>query len=125
MASKILSSFIALLIGSTAWADVRPDLKQATDVPARSTTVLAKHGRLILDDDGSKNRGRKTIATFGDSAKLRAGAGTWKRATEKSNVWRSTWKPGMGHVPVAAYHGFKTNNLIVEVKFRYGDNREP
>ena len=40
------------------------------------------------------------------------------------NLWRATWK-GKGHVPVAAYHGFRTNNLVVEVTFRFGENTEP
>jgi hypothetical protein len=79
--------------------------------------VLATRGELILDDDGSKPRGGKTIAVFNDKARVRAGAGVWKRAPE-SNGWRSTWKNG--HAPVAAYHGFQTDNLVVEVTFRYG-----
>ena len=82
-------------------------------------TVLAKRGKLILDDDGTKHRDGKTIAKFDDEAKLRAGAGSWQRVAH-SHVWRSTWKKGMGHAPVASYQGFKANDLIVEVTFRYG-----
>lgn len=86
--------------------------------------VLARRGRLILDDDGSRDRGGRTIAQFSDGAKLRAAAGSWARATSTSNVWRSTWKPGQGHSPVASYHGFQATNLIVEVTFRYGEMTE-
>lgn len=84
--------------------------------------LLAARGELILDDDGSKPRGGKTIAEISDKARVRAGAGVWERAPD-SNGWRSTWKKG--HAPVAAYHGFQTNDLIVEVTFRYGPITEP
>lgn len=83
-------------------------------------TLLATRGKLILDDDGSQDRGGKTVATFAAGAKLRAGAGAWQRAEPKSSVWQSTWKPGMGHTPVAAYQGFEADNLVIEVTFRYG-----
>jgi hypothetical protein len=85
-------------------------------------TVLARRGKLILDDDGSKPRGGKTVAVFDDKARVRAGAGVWERAP-RSSGWRSTWKKG--HAPVAAYHGFQANNLIVEVTFCYGQITEP
>jgi hypothetical protein len=87
-------------------------------------TALAKRGPLILDDDGSQTRGGRTIATFESGAKLRANAGSWQRAAD-SGAWRSSWKPGMGHTPVAAYHGFDAKDLIVEVTFRYGNSSEP
>ena len=80
-------------------------------------TLLAKRGKLILDDKGTRLRGGKTIAKFAGDAKLRAGAGSWHQIAS-SNIWRSTWK--QGHAPVAAYHGFKANNLVIEVTFRYG-----
>ncbi|MGZ0171432.1 MAG: hypothetical protein ACKVHE_17950 [Planctomycetales bacterium] len=87
-------------------------------------TILATRGKLILDDDGTKARGGKAIGKFDDEARVRAGAGSWERVAS-SNVWRSTWKKGMGHTPVAAYHGFQANDLIVEVTFRYGSIMEP
>jgi len=95
---------------------------QVDDRPIPS--MLARRGKLILDDDGSKPRGRKTVAVFNDKTRVRAGAGVWERAPQ-SNGWRSTWKKGMGHTPVAAYHGFEANDLIVEVTFRYGPITEP
>ena len=77
----------------------RPAMPQATNGASNSSTMLAKRGKLILDDDGSRNRGGKTMVNFDDNAKLRASAGVWERATDSANVWRSTWKPGMGHIP--------------------------
>jgi hypothetical protein len=88
-------------------------------------TVLAQRGTLILHDTGSKDRGGKTTATFSGTTMLRAAAGSWQRAVGAENVWRSTWKPGMGHVPVASYQGFEVKDLIVEVTFRYGQMTEP
>jgi hypothetical protein len=86
-------------------------------------TCLAIRGALILDDDGSLQRGGKVVAKFTGTAKVRAAAGLWNR-TEGGNVWRSTWKPGMGHTPVASYHGIPANDLIIEVTFRYGEMTE-
>ena len=86
-------------------------------------TCLAIRGALILDDDGSLQRGGKVVAKFTGTAKVRAAAGLWNR-TEGGNVWRSTWKPGMGHTPVASYHGIPANDLIIEVTFRYGEMAE-
>ncbi|MEO2013958.1 MAG: hypothetical protein ABGZ53_06265 [Fuerstiella sp.] len=109
---------VALSAGTIAGAE-----DQAGDdhpVPA----VLAKRGKLILDDDGSRSRGGKTVAKFDGTAMLRAGAGAWERAAN-ANGWRSTWNEGMGHTPVASYRGFQANNLIVEVTFRYGVMTEP
>ena len=80
-------------------------------------TLLAKRGKLILDDKGTKLRGGKTIAKFDGDAKLRAGAGSWQQIAS-SSIWRSTWEKG--HAPVAAYHGFEANDLVIEVTFRYG-----
>lgn len=87
-------------------------------------TVLAKRGKLILDDDGSRERGGKAIADFHDGIGLKTALGSWERASPKSNVWRSTWKQGMGHPPVASYPGVEAKNLIVEVTFRYGEATE-
>ena len=109
---------VALSTGIMALAD-----DQAGDdhpVP----TLLAKRGNLILDDDGSRPRGGKTVARFSKNVMLRAGAGAWERSAN-ANGWRSTWNEGMGHTPVAAYQGFHANNLIVEVTFRYGVMTEP
>jgi hypothetical protein len=90
------------------------------DDPALPTS-LAKRGKLILDDDGSKDRGGKTIIDLNDGIGLKTALGSWERAAPKSNVWRSTWKEGMGHPPVASYPGVEAKNLIVEVTFRYGE----
>ncbi|OUW80419.1 MAG: hypothetical protein CBD74_09455 [Saprospirales bacterium TMED214] len=87
-------------------------------------TWLAKRGALILDDHGSLQRGGKTIARFPGAVKARASAGLWTRSKDQ-NAWRSTWKPGMGHTPVASYQGIDVNDLIVEVTFRYGEMTEP
>ena len=86
-------------------------------------TCLAKRGALILDDDGSLQRGGKVVAKFAGTATVRAAAGLWNR-TEDGNAWRSTWKPGMGHTPVASYHGIPANDVIIEVTFRYGEMTE-
>lgn len=95
----------------------------ANDLPL--PTVLAKRGKQILDDDGSRERGGKNMRIeFHDGIGLKTALGSWERAAPKSNVWRSTWKEGMGHPPVASYPGVLANNLIVEVTFRYGENME-
>lgn len=88
---------------------------------ALAQEALAIRSALILDDDGSKPRGGKTIAEFANGARVRAKAGTWERV---ESGWRSTWKPKQGHTPVAAYHGFAADNLVVEVTFRYGVSSE-
>ena len=88
-------------------------------------TVLAKRGQLILDDDGSRDRGGKAMIELKGGIGLKTALGAWERAAPKSNVWRSTWKEGMGHPPVASYPGVITNDLIVEVTFRYGPATEP
>lgn len=87
-------------------------------------TVLAKRGKLILDDDGSTDRGTKTPVEMSDGIALKTALGLWQRVAPKSSIWRSTWKPGMGHPPVAAYQGIDARNLIVEVTFRYGEATE-
>jgi len=87
-------------------------------------TCLAERGTLILDDDGSLERGGKTTAKFLGSTKLRAAAGRWQRS-EEANVWRSTWNPKMGHTPVASYQGITASDLIIEVTFRFGEITEP
>ncbi|PHS07776.1 MAG: hypothetical protein COA78_13250 [Blastopirellula sp.] len=94
----------------------------ADDLPL--LTSLAKRGKLILDDDGSKDRGGKTIINLNDGIGLKTALGSWERAAPKSNIWRSTCKEGMGHPPVAAYQGVNAKNLIVEVTFRYGEMTE-
>ena len=87
-------------------------------------TCLAERGTLILDDDGSLERGGKTTAKFLGSIKLRSAAGRWQRS-EEANVWRSTWNPKMGHTPVASYQGITASDLIIEVTFRFGEITEP
>ncbi|MGB1927465.1 MAG: hypothetical protein ACPHL6_13085, partial [Rubripirellula sp.] len=87
-------------------------------------TVLAERGALILDDDGSLERGGKESTKFPGSVKLRAAKGRWQRSTE-SGVWRSTWNPKMGHSPVASYQGITAKDLIIEVTFRFGIITEP
>ncbi|MEO1996080.1 MAG: hypothetical protein ABGZ17_12480, partial [Planctomycetaceae bacterium] len=74
---------------------------------------------------GSIDRSGQAVVRLGETAKLRAGAGLWKRAAATSTVWRSTWMPGMGHIPVVSYQGFKADNLVVEVTFRYGAMSQP
>lgn len=102
-----------------------PDETRAEDSDSPVPTFLARRGKLILDDNGSQDRGGKSIAQFRDNVILGARAGAWKRTGTQTNVWRSTWKPGMGHTPVASYRGLSVNNLIVEVTFRYGEITEP
>ena len=58
-------------------------------------TALAKCGELILDDDGSKDRGGKRTIEFHD------GIGGWERFVLGSNSWRSTGEQAMRHPPVA------------------------
>lgn len=84
-------------------------------------TILATRGKLILDDDGSADRGGKLTVKFDRGIKLRAGAGEWARSPQSHGSWRSTWSKGMGHTPVVSYQGFEQENLIAEVTFRYGD----
>ena len=98
--------------------------EQATLPDPPAPTMLAKRGKLILDDDGSRERGGRKSTALAGNMKLRAAAGTWQRVPANPTVWRSTWKPGMGHTPVAAYQGLSANNLIIEVTFRYGDITE-
>ena len=116
--------FSILLIGSLVFTTFScQNFAIADDGPL--PTLLAKRGKLILDDDGSKERGGKhTIIDLHDGICLKTALGIWERAEPKSNVWRSTWAEGMGHPPVASYPGVLANNLIVEVTFRYGENTE-
>lgn len=102
--------FLATLVASL------PTVNAAPPVP----TVLAQRGILILDDDGSAQRGSKVTHEFESGAKLRAGAGAWARSPDDDGHWRSTWSADMGHTPVASYQGFESKNLIAEVTFRYG-----
>ena len=106
---------------ATDW--LRPEMVERAVDPI--PVVLARRGRLLVDDNGTADRGGKSVVSFPSGAMLRAGAGVWRRAETTSNVWRSTWKPGMGHAPVAAYPGLQVKNLIVEVTFRYGESKEP
>ena len=88
-------------------------------------TLLAKRGKLIVDDNGSKTRGGKTVFELQDGVGVKAALGTWERAESDSNIWRSTWTKGMGHPPVVSYPGMDAKNLIVEVTFRFGEATEP
>jgi len=119
----ILGWFLVASLGTNPCRSAEPKEAGAADTTPIDTW-LAKRGALILDDDGSLQRGGKTIARFSGSAKVRASAGLWNRS-EQRNVWRSTWKPGMGHTPVASYQGISVNDLIIEVTFRYGEMTEP
>lgn len=115
--SVLLSAGIAMIIlGCTDRGFAADDLP----IP----TVLAERGELILDDDGTTERGSKAIIQLQNGIGLKTALGSWERATPQSNVWRATWKKGMGHPPVAAYPGVHANNLIVEVTFRYGESTE-
>ena len=88
------------------------------------SSALAQADELILDDTGSADRGKNAV-NLDQNIRVRAGAGRWNRPSDRTNVWRSTWRPGDGHTPVTSYQGFKANNLIVEVTFRYGEIEEP
>jgi hypothetical protein len=88
---------------------------------AEPVTLLAKPIRLLFDDDGTIARGGKKTVKLNKTATLRAWAGAWEK---HEGAWRSTWKPGMGHSPVAAYDMKPLKNLIVEVTFRYGEMTE-
>jgi hypothetical protein len=110
----ILMSAIALV------AAVHAEPASSDPVP----TVLAKRGELLVDDDGSLDRG-KGAAKFPNGTQVRAGAGAWARSPETQNAWRSTWSSEMGHTPVMSYQGFREDHLIAEVTFRYGEMNEP
>ena len=115
--SAKISIWLPLLVGWTS---------SFGNVNAEQATIplsLAKKNELILDDIGSVDRGKASVA-LNHMAKVRAGAGQWHRVSASSGRWRSTWHPGSGHAPVVSYHGFHTTNLIVEVTFRYGDITE-
>lgn len=112
-----------LLIGAAPQDSRSAETEIPPDLPI--PTLLAKRGMLILDDDGSRDRGGKLLTSLTDSSTLRAAAGKWQRSQTNPHVWRSTWNPGMGHTPVAAYRGFSATNLIIEVTFRYGTITEP
>lgn len=110
----------------TALALVNTALAQPTasdDKP--QPTLLAKRGALIVDDNGSIDRGGKVIGKLGEKLEVKAALGIWQRSTPGSNTWRSTWEKGMGHPPVASYRGLELKNLIVEVDFRYGPKSDP
>ena len=87
-------------------------------------TLLAKRGRLLVDDNGSKDRGGRLRADLGNGIVLGAAAGSWKRIEISPNIWRASWNPRMGHSPVASYRGLNLTNFIVEVTFRFGPNTE-
>ena len=113
---------LCLFVASGGWSACADE--PATGEGQPLVPALAKRGNLILDDDGTLQRGGKTVAHISDAARVRAGAGRWNRA-EDPNIWRSTWHMGMGHPPVASYQGFTADNLIIEVTFRYGVITEP
>lgn len=92
---------------------------EESDAPIK--TLLAKRGVLIVDDDGTLDRVKPKKGIFKNGVQVRAWAGRW----ERSEAWRSTWKAGMGHTPVMNFSGFREQNLIVEVTFRYGVMTEP
>lgn len=83
------------------------------------TPLLAKRGQLIVDDDGGLPRGVDTKGVAGSQIRVRSTDEKWKWVTA-AKVWRSQWKPGMGHTPVISYSQFKEKDLIVEVTFRFG-----
>ena len=87
-------------------------------------TVLATRGDLLLDDDGSRERGGNTVSTFENGPTVRATAGAWARSPEDSQVWRCTWEKGMGHTPVLSYRGFDRPDLVAEITFRFGEKAE-
>ncbi|TWU45312.1 hypothetical protein Q31b_04840 [Novipirellula aureliae] len=112
-------SFCLVVFIAFGWADHA----FSDDLPL--PTMLAKRGKLIVDDDGSMDRGGKTLRSLGNGVSLKSALGIWERSESDANVWRSTWTEGMGHPPVVAYPGVTADNLIVEVTFRYGGNTEP
>jgi hypothetical protein len=62
-----------LLVSATLQTD-------AIDCPPRKfggpiPVVLAKRGRLLVDDDGTEDRGGKSVVRFASRASLRASAG--------------------------------------------------
>ena len=92
----------------------------STSIPAKAEdsscaipTLLAQRGELILDDQG------KVGEVFAQGVSCRRGKTKWKWM-EDSGSWRSHWVQGMGHTPVVSYVGFREDNLIAEVTFRYG-----
>lgn len=114
---RVVLVFLGSLVSGSLSAEVLPG---QDPLP----TVLALRGNLILDDDGSRARGGKTVSSFNNGATVRATAGAWVRSREDSQVWRSTWERGMGHTPVLSYRGFDEGNLITEVTFRIGEKDE-
>jgi len=117
--------FLILLLLMSVTLRTDADAPQARTLDVPIPVVLANRGRILVDDDGTADRGGKSVVSFAGGARLRAGAGAWQRAEPNSKVWRSTWKPGMGHAPVAGYPGLQVKNVIVEVTFRYGESTEP
>ncbi|MDB4384500.1 ThuA domain-containing protein [Opitutaceae bacterium] len=114
----------------TSLQDVPPRVElPAMTATRRATaalpTALAKRGKLLLDDDGSTDRGSKIVRRFDNGVGLKSALGIWNRSDTDSHVWRSTFKEDMGHPPVVSYPGTLANNMIVEVTFRYGENTEP
>lgn len=62
-----------LLVSATSQTDAidRPPRKFGGPI----SFVLAKRGRLLVDDDGTEDRGGKSVVRFASGASLRAGAG--------------------------------------------------
>ncbi len=112
---------LALLCAAQAYTAKAQEDGQLKTKPIE--TCLAQRGTLILDDDGSLERGERTTTKFPGTIKLRAAAGRWERS-EEAKTWRSTWNPKMGHTPVASYQGITASDLIIAVTFRFGETTE-
>ena len=106
--ARILSISLLCVFSSYAKAD---------DSSCAISTLLAQRGELIFDDQG------KSGETFAEGVSCRRGKSKWKWM-EDSGSWRSHWLPDMGHTPVVSYIGFREDNLIAEVTFRYGPMTE-
>jgi hypothetical protein len=86
-----------------------------TTASAAAEPALAVKGELLFADDMSKPRGKKATELT-NGWKVRAGQGLWEK---RDGVYRSTWKPGVGHTPVMAFVG-KQQDMVIELTFRYG-----
>ncbi len=77
--------------------------------------LLATKGKLLFSDNFTGERGKKPLS-LDNGWTVRAGMGLWEK---KDGVYRSTWKPGIGHTPVMSYQGM-ARDLIIECTFRFG-----